>query len=938
MNRALLGLCSGMALTAAAFAQAPANDLCSGAIDVSAGPFPVITAVVDITNATTTNDPSFSCQSSSSRRIWYKVTPTASGNLRVASCTADAPLDTVSDTVIAVYTGDCATNTWTQIGCSDDACSLRSNLTVPVNAGTTYYILAGKFGTGAPTSTTKDLQLYINPPTNAPTNPTGVGSVAPTSATNCGDQSVLVSVLVTPGANPTSSGLQVEADLSSIGGSNVQALNDLGLNGDAVAGDGRYSFSQTVATGTTVGAQSFNFIVRDAESRSSNSTITGLTVTACPPPPNANETCASAIDLTIGTPVSGYTTSRGTSSTVPSCGSISNGIMAWYRVIGTGNTMTASTCDPATNHDTVVGVFCGVDGCGALSCIGSNDDAGSTACSLRGTASIFSWCSVQGAPYYVAVRGFSANIGNFGLTVTDSGTPCTGAIACGQPTPPSGTGSWTAATVQNCGDQSSLLVVRPTSGAFPPSMSYTVSANLSTIGGSATQALNDLGTDGDVTAGDGNFSFRYTVPDTVAVAAYSIPFTVTDDQNRTGNGVATLNVSQCPPPPPENDNCAGAIDLNMDEPTAGYITPRSATVTVPFCGVTAGSRSAWYKIVGNGNTLVATTDAGAGTLTDTLIQVFCATNGCSNLGCIGGDDDSGAGLLSTLSFCSQNGAEYYVVVSGFSGGTGTFRVAVNDSGAPCTGAIACVATGACCLPDSQTCEQLSAADCEARGGTYQGDNVPCSTSTDGTSYASGDSFPISIPDFVDPNPGIATSTDVISGSFEAIQAIKVCIGLTHTFPGDLIVDLSNSVRTVRLLNRQGGSADVGGTYCFDSSSTTPFTGGAPGTFAPFESLAAFAGDSLDDTWTLTVSDNAGLDVGTIDSFSITSQAVTPTCSFCPACAADYNQDGGVDGADVAAFFADWENSTGCADVSQDGGVDGADVDFFYQRWEAGGCN
>ncbi len=57
----------------------------------------------------------------------------------------------------------------------------------------------------------------------------------------------------------------------------------------------------------------------------------------------------------------------------------------------------------------------------------------------------------------------------------------------------------------------------------------------------------------------------------------------------------------------------------------------------------------------------------------------------------------------------------------------------------------------------------------------------------------------------------------------------------------------------------------------------------------------------------------------------------------PPCFADYNMDGGIDGADVDAFYADWEAGNLDADVNQDGGVDGADVDTFFAAWEAGGC-
>jgi len=53
------------------------------------------------------------------------------------------------------------------------------------------------------------------------------------------------------------------------------------------------------------------------------------------------------------------------------------------------------------------------------------------------------------------------------------------------------------------------------------------------------------------------------------------------------------------------------------------------------------------------------------------------------------------------------------------------------------------------------------------------------------------------------------------------------------------------------------------------------------------------------------------------------------------CASDFNQDGGVDGGDVEAFFIAWEVSDSRADVNRDGGVPGADVEEFFIGWEAG---
>ncbi|MEY3230306.1 MAG: hypothetical protein RL689_395 [Planctomycetota bacterium] len=56
----------------------------------------------------------------------------------------------------------------------------------------------------------------------------------------------------------------------------------------------------------------------------------------------------------------------------------------------------------------------------------------------------------------------------------------------------------------------------------------------------------------------------------------------------------------------------------------------------------------------------------------------------------------------------------------------------------------------------------------------------------------------------------------------------------------------------------------------------------------------------------------------------------------PDCLGDFNQDGGVDGQDVEAFFLAWGDGLESADVNQDGGVDGQDVETFFLAWE-GGC-
>ena len=68
---------------------------------------------------------------------------------------------------------------------------------------------------------------------------------------------------------------------------------------------------------------------------------------------------------------------------------------------------------------------------------------------------------------------------------------------------------------------------------------------------------------------------------------------------------------------------------------------------------------------------------------------------------------------------------------------------------------------------------------------------------------------------------------------------------------------------------------------------------------------------------------------------VTELSFTTGQSRCSECLADFNCDGGVDGADIGAFFEAWEAGDTSSDLNSDGGVDGGDVDAFFERWEAG---
>ncbi len=100
---------------------------------------------------------------------------------------------------------------------------------------------------------------------------TASGSASPNVVTP--DSPVLLRVNVTPATNPTSTGIAVSADLSTLGGSATQQFFDDGTNGDTTAGDNIFSFSYTIPSNQTGGSRTLGVTVTDAQSRTANAVI-----------------------------------------------------------------------------------------------------------------------------------------------------------------------------------------------------------------------------------------------------------------------------------------------------------------------------------------------------------------------------------------------------------------------------------------------------------------------------------------------------------------------------------------------------------------------------------------------------------------------------------------------------------------------------------------
>lgn len=109
--------------------------------------------------------------------------------------------------------------------------------------------------------------------------PGAVGAASPSSVAAGG--SSLLTVTVTPGTTPPSTGITVTANLTAIGGSATQVFLDDGLNGDATAGDNVFSYNASVAGATGGGTKSLTATATDAQARTATAVIS-LTVTTPP--------------------------------------------------------------------------------------------------------------------------------------------------------------------------------------------------------------------------------------------------------------------------------------------------------------------------------------------------------------------------------------------------------------------------------------------------------------------------------------------------------------------------------------------------------------------------------------------------------------------------------------------------------------------------------
>jgi len=383
-----------------------------------------------------------------------------------------------------------------------------------------------------------------------------------------------------------------------------------------------------------------------------------------------NDACVDAIGpLNADDSIMG-TVAFSTKESVDTCGDVtSTEAGVWYYVLGTGGEMLAHTC-LGTSFDTKITVFKG--GCDKPICFESNDN-------FCGTQSAVSWMSTYQQEYRILVHGEAPNPtdASFQLTLipryNDECNTAIGPISIN--TPGLVLGDTAMGNPNNeiaCGgatnnSPSVFYLVRGTGGTM------NVNACQGTNFSPRVTILSGDCTDLQCVAQSAVCEISWT---STAFADYYVMIDGQDDDDSGNFGLKVTSSTV-----PDNSECSRALGPLQLDGSAVKGSTSAATVDsdAPFCLSAVSSPGVWFFVVGDGSTLQASLCNGA--TFDTRLSIYegsCEEGaGLSDLLCIDGNDDF-CGQESLVTWVSQPGETYYILVHGYQRGQGDFELTVTS--------------------------------------------------------------------------------------------------------------------------------------------------------------------------------------------------------------------------------------------------------------------
>jgi hypothetical protein len=403
----------------------------------------------------------------------------------------------------------------------------------------------------------------------------------------------------------------------------------------------------------------------------------GLHFSTCQP---TNDVCTNSTLLEFEKAMIGRTNGATEDSISSSC-SLAEGKDVWYTVVGTGDTIMATTCSYATLGSTIMDVIKGSESCKDLECIAATNFS----CADRYNGVAVTWPSEAGVSYHLRVVTVDYE-DQFEIVVWDvpssENTACTTSVAS---TSIDAIGSTLALSDQ--------LETDTCDEIGTPGLWYQVTAlEDGVMRASTCSKKTSIDTAISVLTGDCDTytclksanTFEGTIGCTQSGTI--LEWNVTSNQTYFvyirgvgSNGIFAVSIELLQVP--VNDACAAAASIsieddiiqgNIDNATEDIIVGASCTKEAYIT-----PRGVWYKISGNAKFLRATACSSSYSYIDVAISVY--TGDCSDLVCAAESfyTNCGSSGGSTVSWEALEGVEYYLFVYAQSV-SGSFNLLVEE--------------------------------------------------------------------------------------------------------------------------------------------------------------------------------------------------------------------------------------------------------------------